>query len=94
MKQLTEINANEKTQDTVIDYYMSPVKINNEFAYTDKEKNIAKHKGCIGAITVYLRKDENFKEAQLVNISAFSIKKLYTEIMEIEALESEEWVDY
>jgi hypothetical protein len=95
MKTLTEVSVNGDKQNTIIDYSMSPIrdeKTGNP-TFTNEKEKIAKHKGGVDEIVIYIRDDNDFRKFMAIKISSASIKHLYEKITEIESLESEEVID-
>ena len=95
MKQLVEnVLVNEKYQDTVIEYFMKYQKDERgKIIYSKPEDNIGVCKGSVHEIIIYIKDDNDFSKVNAVKIGALSIKKLYAHILEIEKLESEEFID-
>ena len=92
MKKLTEVKVNQRRHDAIISYFMQPNKDDHGgIIYTKPEELIAKCKGNAHRVLIYVM-DEN-EIVVPIGIDAGSIKRLYHEIMEIEALESEEFCD-
>ena len=95
MKILVEqVLVNEKYQDAVIDYYMQAQKNENgKIIYSKPEDCIGKCKGHVHEITIYIKDENDISKVNAIKISSFAIKKLYAQILEIEKLESEEFID-
>lgn len=91
MKELTEININDRLVDAIVDYYMNEVKVDGEYCYSDKENNIALHKGKVHKIIFHCKVKGRLHIPVVIN--AYSIKKLHAIIMEIEAKETQEPID-
>ena len=92
MKKLTKLSVNSRMQDAIIDYYMKAVKDNDgKVIYTKQEELIAKCKGYANNVLVYVT-DEAGK-VFTIDIDVQYLKDFYKEILEIEALESEEFWD-
>lgn len=89
-----EININGKTQDCVISHFMqAQTDKNGKVIWKKPQDCIAKVKGAIYEIVVYVKDDNDYSKVSVVKLSAFAVKSLYAHIMEIEAKEGEEFVD-
>jgi hypothetical protein len=93
-KEILEINVNGKTQDCVISHYMAAVKgENGKPIYTNVNDCIAKVKGSIYEILLYVKDDNDSNKVSVVKLTSFGIKQLYAVIHEIEQKTGEEFID-
>ncbi len=84
------------TKDFTIEEYQYAIKDNKgKFIYTDEASHVGKHKGRVKSITFFeMLSDDIQKEIYVrVELNAGQIKELYKKIIEIEAKESEEFID-
>ena len=94
MKILTVLSVNGKSQDAIIEYFMSADKtIDNKIIWANKKDRIAKCHGDTRNITVFIKDDNDYSKITAIEIRTSSIKKLYQEILEIENQTSEEFID-
>lgn len=92
MKTLINISINGNQQhDAIVVGWMSPVKnVHGEIEYTNPEGSIAKCKGKGDVVLFYVEhKGAHVK----VELTASSIKKLHAEILRMEEITSEEFID-
>lgn len=89
-----EVNFNGKSQDCVISHFMQAQKDeNNKVIWTRPNDYIAKVKGAVHEITVYVKDDNDYNKVSVVKLSAFAVKSLYAHIIEIESKQGEEFVE-
>lgn len=83
MKNNTEIIANgQGGQDVIISHIMTPIYVaGGKPDFTDEPNKIAKHKGCVTCVTIYLSDGNG---VQKVNIDPKDIIKLADMITAIE----------
>lgn len=84
------------SKDFVIEEYQTPIKDDKgKYIYTDEASNVGKHKGYVKEISFFeMLSDDIQKERYVrVTLSSYQIKELYKKIIEIEAKESEEFID-
>ena len=93
MKKITEIIVNGWSEDAVIEYYMNPDKNGLNIIWADQKSNIAKCHGNARSVTIYARESEIGIKYSAFNIPAGYIKRLYEEIISIERITSEEFID-
>jgi hypothetical protein len=93
-KIILEINVNGKTQDCVISHFMEAIKgENGKPIYTNRNDNIAKVKGEVYEILLYIKDDNDYNKVSIVKLTSFGIKNLYAVIHEIEQKTGEEFID-
>ena len=92
-KYLFEISVNGKTQDCIVNHYMAPLRDDCGIIYTNKNEGIAKVKGEVYSIDVYLKDEADGQKFSKVQLTALGIKNLYALINEIEEKTGEEFVD-
>lgn len=89
-----EINANDKSQDCLITYYMKPLKDNNgKIVWANKHESIAHSKGFVHSVELYVKDELKANKAIIINISAGAIKSLYDEIIKIESMKGKDFFD-
>ena len=94
MKKLTNAIVNDNNQDVIIEYFMKENKNSiGKIDWLDEKNNIAKCHGDARVVTVLLSSQDNPRNITAIDIRASQIKKLYQEIIEIENLRSEEFID-
>ncbi len=94
MKELNEITVNGTNQDCIIEYFMAPEKDDKgKTIWAHPTDNIAKCRGRARCIFIYAKDMDDNSKARLFAIDPYSIKKLYSRILEIEKLTSEEFID-
>ena len=93
-KELLEIFVNGKTQDCVISHFMKAVKgENGKPIYTNINDGIAKVKGEVYDILLYVKDDNDYNKVSIVKLAPYGIKQLYAVIKEIEQKTGEEFID-
>jgi len=82
-------------KDFIIEEYQYAIKENKKFIYTDEPNNIGKHKGYVKSITFFEMLSDDIQTERYVRVDLDSdqIKELYKKIIEIEAKETEDFID-
>lgn len=91
MKRILPVLINNKIQDCVIEHTGRVIKDDNgEPVWTNKDEGIAKCKGYVKEIVVYVRDESTPMSVQIIKIGVFAVKELFAHIAEIENTETEE----
>jgi len=89
-----EVDINGRAQDCVIAHFMEAQKDeNNKVIWTQPNDYIAKVKGAVDIITIYIKDDNDYNKVSVVKLSASAVKSLFAHIVEIESTHGEDFVE-